>query len=75
LSFSADKAGGTAKGAVEVVLNGKVAGRLALTSENNDLLHQFVFKAADLQNRNAIAIRFDGKGALAYQVVGSYFLP
>ena len=63
------------RGTLELSLNGKPVQKLELTPENNDLLHQFVFKAADLQNRNAIAIRFDGKGALAYQVVGSYFLP
>ncbi len=31
--------------------------------------------SADLHSRNAVGIRFDGKGALAYQVVGSYFVP
>jgi len=48
---------------------------LTLTPDNNDLLHQLVFKAADLQSRNAVAVRFTGNGSLAYQVVGSYFLP
>jgi uncharacterized protein YfaS (alpha-2-macroglobulin family) len=73
LLLSADKAGGTAKGAVEVVLNGKVAGRLALTSENNDLLHQFVFKEVDARAANAVEIRFTGEGSVAYQVAGRYF--
>ncbi len=48
-----------------------------LTPENNDLLHQFVFKGADLNARgeNAVGIQFEGKGGLAYQVVGRYFVP
>jgi hypothetical protein len=75
LLLSADKAGGTAKGAVEVILNGKVANRLALTSENNDLLHQFVFKEVDARSANAVEIRFTGEGSVAYQVAGRYFMP
>jgi hypothetical protein len=62
-------------GTLEVSLNGKPLEKLELTPENNDLLHQFVFKAGDLRSDNAVAIRFAGKGGLAYQVVGSYFVP
>jgi alpha-2-macroglobulin-like protein len=49
--------------------------KLILTPENNDLLHQFVFKGIDSKGANSVEIRFEGKGGLAYQVVGSYFLP
>jgi len=56
-------------------LNGKTAERLVLTPENNDLLHQFVFKDVDAKGGNTVEIRFAGKGGLAYQVVGQYFLP
>jgi uncharacterized protein YfaS (alpha-2-macroglobulin family) len=73
--LSTEKGSADVRGTLELSLNGKPAQKLELTPENNDLLHQFVFKAADLQGHNAVAIRFDGKGALAYQVVGSYFLP
>jgi hypothetical protein len=75
LLLSTEKGAADVRGTLELSLNGKPVQKLELTPENNDLLHQFVFEAADLRNRNAIAIRFDGKGALAYQVVGSYFLP
>ncbi len=75
LLLSTEKGGATAKGAVEVLLNGKVAGKLALTAENNDLLHQFAFKAVDSQSTNAVEIRFTGEGSLAYQVAGRYFVP
>jgi uncharacterized protein YfaS (alpha-2-macroglobulin family) len=75
LLLSTEKGGATAKGAVEVLLNGKVAGKLALTAGNNDLLHQFAFKTVDSQSTNAVEIRFTGEGSLAYQVAGRYFVP
>ena len=75
LLLSTEKGGATAKGVVEILLNGKPAGKLALTSENNDLLHQFVFKGADAQSANLVEVRFSGEGSVAYQVVGRYFLP
>jgi uncharacterized protein YfaS (alpha-2-macroglobulin family) len=61
-------------GSVELVLNGKSVETLQLTPENNDLLHQFVFKR-DLGASNSIQIRFSGTGGLGYQVAGSYFVP
>ena len=73
--LAAEKGAATAKGAVEVLLNGKVAGRVALTAENNDLLHQFAFKDVDARAANAVELRFDGQGSLAYQVAGRYFTP
>ncbi len=75
LLLSTERGGGTAKGAVEVLLNGKVAEKLALTAENNDLFHQFVFKGSDAQPANRVEIRFTGEGLLAYQVAGRYFVP
>jgi len=58
---------------LEVVLNGKTVETLRLTSENNDLLHQFVFKGIDAQSANSVQLKFEGTGGLAYQVVGRYF--
>jgi hypothetical protein len=75
LLLSTERGAGTAKGAVEVVLNGRVAERLALTSENNDLFHQFVFKGGDVRQANRVEIRFTGEGVPAYQVAGRYFTP
>ncbi len=58
------------------LLNGKPVEKLMLTPENNDLLHQFVFKGHRCaKSASTVAIQFEGKGGLAYQVVGSYFLP
>jgi hypothetical protein len=75
LLLSTEKGAADVRGDVEISLNGKVVQKLTLTPQNNDLLHQFVFKASDLQQSNAVAIRFAGKGGLAYQVVGQYFVP
>jgi uncharacterized protein YfaS (alpha-2-macroglobulin family) len=63
------------RGVLTVLLDGKPAEKLELTAENNDLLHQFVFKDIDAKTPSAVEIRFEGKGGLAYQVVGNYFLP
>jgi len=75
LLLAAEKGAADVRGTLEVVLNGKTAEKLALTPENNDLLHQFVFKDVDAKGGNTVEIRFAGKGGLAYQVVGHYFLP
>ncbi len=75
LLLSTERGAGTAKGAVEILVNGKVAAQLALTAVNNDLFHQFVFKGGDLQQANRVEIRFTGQGVPAYQVAGRYFTP
>jgi len=66
------------RGSVAVVLNGKPVQTLELTKENNDLLHQFVFKGSELTDAESpasVQLKFDGAGTLAYQVVGRYFIP
>jgi len=75
LLLATEKGAADTQGVLRVVLNGKPVERLTLTPENNDLLHQFVFKGVDGQTASTVEIRFEGKGGLAYQVVGSYFLP
>jgi hypothetical protein len=77
LLLSTEKGAADVHGRVEIALNGKPVQQLVLTPENNDLLHQFVFKGADVGARgdNAVAVKFEGKGGLAYQVVGRYFVP
>ncbi len=75
LLLAMDKGPADVRGTLEVLLNGKTAEKLVLTPENNDLLHQFVFKELDAKGANTAEIRFAGKGGLAYQVVGQYFLP
>jgi uncharacterized protein YfaS (alpha-2-macroglobulin family) len=64
-----------AHGTVEIALNGNVVQSLAITGENNDLLHQFVLKGIDPSAASEVQIRFTGTGGLGYQVAGSYFVP
>ncbi|HEY7336563.1 MAG TPA: MG2 domain-containing protein [Bryobacteraceae bacterium] len=75
LLLSTGRGASDVQGAVQVTLNGKPVENLALTPDNNDLFHQFVFKNVDSSGPNAVAIRFQGKGSLAYQVSGDYFVP
>jgi hypothetical protein len=75
LLLATEKSASDVRGTVEVLLNDKSVEQLTLTPENNDLLHQFVIKSANLQQANKVELRFQGDGGLAYQVVGSYFLP
>ena len=73
--LSTEKGAGEATGTVEVSLNGIPVQQLTLTPENSDLLHQFVLKGVAADGANRVDIRFSGKGGLAYQVVGRYFVP
>jgi uncharacterized protein YfaS (alpha-2-macroglobulin family) len=75
LLLATEKGAADVRGTLEVVLNGKTTEKLVLTPENNDLLHQFVFKNPDAKGANTVEIRCEGKGSLAYQIVGRYFLP
>ena len=75
LLLATEKGAADVRGTLVVLLNGKPAEKLVLTPENNDLLHQFVFKDIDSQSATTVEIQFEGKGGLAYQIVGSYFLP
>jgi hypothetical protein len=80
LLLATEKGAADVQGTLQVLLNGKAVEKLALTSENNDLLHQFVFKDIESKGKgslgtNVVELRFEGKGGLAYQVVGNYFLP
>src|SRR5215470_13153191 len=75
LLLATEKGAADVRGTLQVLLNGKPAEKLELTPDNNDLLHQFVFKGLDSKQATTVQLRFEGKGGLAYQVVGSYFLP
>lgn len=74
LLLSTDKGTADVSGALEISLNGKTMEKLTLTADNNDLLHQFVLPGVETA-ANRVEIRFAGKGGLAYQVVGRYFMP
>ncbi len=73
LLLASTKSGGAdVSGAVEVTVNGAPVERLAITPDNDDLLHQFTL---DAKPSSAVGIRFTGKGGLAYQISGRYFVP
>jgi A-macroglobulin receptor len=72
LLASTNGGGADVEGTVEVTLNGVLVQRLVITPDNNDLLHQFTL---DAKPSSAVGIRFMGKGGLAYQVSGRYFVP
>lgn len=71
--LSTEKGSADVRGTVEVSLNGSPAERLELTPQNNDLLHQFVLK--NIAANNTVELKFTGKGGLAYQIAGRYFVP
>jgi uncharacterized protein YfaS (alpha-2-macroglobulin family) len=75
LLLSTEKGSADVQGSVEITLNGRTVQTLALTPDNNDLYHQFVFPRIDAKVANTVGLRFAGKGGLAYQVVGRYFVP
>jgi len=75
LLLATEKGSADVRGTLEISLNDKPTAKLVLTPENNDLLHQFVLKGVDSKGGNRVEIRFEGKGGLAYQVVGRYFIP
>jgi hypothetical protein len=63
------------RGSLQVLLDGKPVETLKLPPENNDLLHQFVFKGIDSEKTTSVQLKFEGTGGLAYQIVGRYFTP
>jgi alpha-2-macroglobulin-like protein len=71
--LSTEKGSADVRGTVEVLVNGSPVEKLVLTSENNDLLHQFPLK--NVSAKNTVELRFHGTGGLAYQIAGQYFVP
>lgn len=75
LLLASEQSGSDARGSAEVLLDGKKVANLEINKENNDLFHQFVLPQTDADRDNEIEIRFSGKGGLAYQIAGRYFVP
>ena len=75
LLVSTEKGSADAHGTVEITLNGKPVGTLAITADNADLFHQFVLKPTDPSGANNLALQFEGEGGPAYQIAGRYFVP
>jgi hypothetical protein len=75
LLLASERGTADVRGNLQVLLNGKLVESLTLTPENNDLLHQFVFKGIDAQQSNSVQLKFEGTGGLGYQIVGRTFTP
>jgi uncharacterized protein YfaS (alpha-2-macroglobulin family) len=72
---ASEQSGSDARGTAEVLLDGKKVVTLEIGRENNDLFHQFILPQTGADRDNEIEIRFSGKGGLAYQIAGRYFVP
>jgi uncharacterized protein YfaS (alpha-2-macroglobulin family) len=72
---ASEQSGSDARGTAEVLLDGKKVASLEINKENNDLFHEFVLPQTGADRDNEIEIRFSGKGGLAYQIAGRYFVP
>jgi hypothetical protein len=75
LLTASEQSGSDARGTAEVLFDGKKVASLEINKENNDLFHQFVLPQMNADRDNEIEIRFSGKGGLAYQIAGQYFVP
>jgi uncharacterized protein YfaS (alpha-2-macroglobulin family) len=62
-------------GSLSILLDGKPTQTLELNADNNDLLHQFVFKGIDPAQPAEVELKLDGAGSLAYQIVSRAFVP
>lgn len=75
LLLASNRTAADARGTLQVLLNGKTVDTLTLTSDNNDLFHQFVLPVSASGAENNVELRFTGNGSMAYQIVGRYFVP
>ena len=55
--------------------NGKTQGTSQVSPSTSDLTRLFDLKTSLIEGSNKVSITFSGSGALAYQVVGVYYLP
>ncbi len=74
LSFTKGASADT-EGTINVSADGRPAGSLQITKENNDLLHMLDLKAFTHTGANKIALSFSGRGSMQYQIVGRYYVP
>ncbi len=62
------------RGTVHIKVNG-VNQTLTINADNADVLQLLDFKDATRHGANEISLRFDGEGALMYQIVGRHYEP
>lgn len=74
LSFTKGASADT-EGTINVSADGRPAGSVQVTKENNDLLHMLDLKAYTHAGAHKIALSFSGRGSMQYQIVGRYYVP
>jgi uncharacterized protein YfaS (alpha-2-macroglobulin family) len=69
--------GATAKAdaTIDVKINDKSISKLTVDETNSDVLQLVDLKDHTRKGNNTVALEFEGKGALLYQVIGRYYLP
>ena len=69
--------GATAKtyATIDVVFNDQSISKLKVDENNSDVLQLVDLKDHTRKGNNTITLKFEGKGALLYQVVGRYYIP
>jgi uncharacterized protein YfaS (alpha-2-macroglobulin family) len=63
------------EGTINVSADGRPAGSVQITNENNDLLHMVDLKAYTHTGAHKITLSFSGRGSMQYQIVGRYYVP
>ncbi|HKV39802.1 MAG TPA: hypothetical protein VJX67_11365, partial [Blastocatellia bacterium] len=62
-------------GSVDVSVDGKSVRRVDITKDNNDLLQVIDLGPYTRIGKQAIGLKFEGKGSMEYQIVGRYYTP
>ncbi|MHC4545170.1 MAG: alpha-2-macroglobulin family protein, partial [Planctomycetota bacterium] len=65
----------TANATIELTFNGKKITDLRVDENNSDVMQLVDLKDHTREGNNTITLKFEGEGALLYQVVGRYYLP
>ena len=74
LSFTKGASADT-EGTISVSADGRPAGSVQVTVENNDLLHMIDLKPYTHTGAHKINLSFAGRGSMQYQIVGRYYVP
>jgi uncharacterized protein YfaS (alpha-2-macroglobulin family) len=74
LSFTKGASADTV-GTINVSADGRPAGSVQVTNENNDLLHMIDLKPYTHTGAHKLTLSFAGRGSMQYQLVGRYYVP
>jgi len=60
---------------VTITANGKAVKEIVVTPETSDVFRLVSLRAQVMKGQNIVALEVSGKGALAYQIVATHYLP